>query len=1118
MTEPNSSMIAKDQDVLGYTLRERIGSGGYGEVWSAEAPGGMLKAVKFIYGFHDDNRAQRELKAIDRIKHIRHPFLLSLERIDIVDGRMVVITELADMCLKTRFNQCREAGLDAIPRDELLQYLRESAEALDYISEVHALAHLDIKPENLLIVGSHVKVADFGLVKDLHSVNQSLMDGLTPAYAAPELFDGRPHKSSDQYSLAIVYQELLTATRPFSGTTAAQLANQHLHSWPNLNSLPRSDQAVIARALSKDPEKRFPNCRAMTDELTKRRGRLRIRNSEAAQALRTDAHTSAMTRFNDEVPARYLDQTGTLSESFVPAMNCEGPLESLDPFSLDESRSTVRPTLFIGIGNTGVQVLRKLKRRMAYRFGSTDQTPALRFLAIDVDRRTLFDRESGDEAEILRGGETLHIPLRRPEDYRNDSNIDLSWIGRRWIYNVPKSRLTESLRPLGRLAFVDHHDSLYRRVADELTHLKREEHLATTAETVALMPSSLSPQVVVVSSVSGGTGSGMVLDLAYSLRIAMSEQGLSNDNIYGVFTHGTSRQQSDHRLSVANSCAFLKELNHYNLNGYPGNPGCGIPEFTNETPAYDGVYFLDLGEDQRESGYDDSMEFIAHYLFLSTVTRCTGFFERCRHPEGDDSQVVRTMSVACIGKNHDRVSSETANVLANRVFQRWLEPLSREDAAPRIPVLARQIMSINEIDDASLDSRVRGILADALGGDANRKILEIVENKLLSKGSSALDANAAVDKVLDQLLVGRKSSGTMNVAAGELSFAELVDTKSAVMTRGKRDDLREALFGLFDVPEIRLGGAKQVGAEILGQLQQLEIAVETEGLRHSQTAEECRQRLQTTGREKKAQADPAKIHQLIREQVASRISAFVCGARKKILQTISADVSRILEAIDELGRQFDNLWQRPRQSAAAPKLEEGEEHASLSQLLEQQIRKAGHEDPGDLESLVNERVLEPAGGLRAIITEGPGQIRKLPAEIRAQALLLVSRDLQLLDIDSVVNQVGDQLEQIAACVDRIVREATPSLATCGGSRRLLIAVPQRAPLPFIADILQKKMELDANVIPATCGELVVCTEMGDLPIEHIAAKILLTQPDCAELIERIPSRMDVAWSSVIPLC
>ena len=67
-----------------------------------------------------------------------------------------------------------------------------------------------------------MKVADFGLLKEIHDRTCSAMGGMTPVYAAPELFDGRPSAASDQYSLAIVYQEMLTGALPFESETLRQ--------------------------------------------------------------------------------------------------------------------------------------------------------------------------------------------------------------------------------------------------------------------------------------------------------------------------------------------------------------------------------------------------------------------------------------------------------------------------------------------------------------------------------------------------------------------------------------------------------------------------------------------------------------------------------------------------------------------------------------------------------------------------------------------------------------------------------------------------------------------------------------------------------------------------------
>ncbi|MBI1832375.1 MAG: serine/threonine protein kinase, partial [Planctomycetes bacterium] len=257
------------EPIGGYRLIERLGAGGFGEVWKCEAPGGIFKAVKFVYGSlnglgNHSAHAEEELRAFQLIKSIRHPFLLSIDRVEIVAGELAIITELADQNLHELWEQYLSHGAAGIPREELLGYLHEVAEVLDLLNQKFDLQHLDVKPRNIFLVSNHVKVADFGLVNSLaEAVTEELsaaMNAATPLYAAPELFHGKLSRHCDQYSLAIAFQELLTGTLPFNGKNMRQLLMQHTQEEPDVQPLPGHDRPIVARAMSKNPEHRFASC------------------------------------------------------------------------------------------------------------------------------------------------------------------------------------------------------------------------------------------------------------------------------------------------------------------------------------------------------------------------------------------------------------------------------------------------------------------------------------------------------------------------------------------------------------------------------------------------------------------------------------------------------------------------------------------------------------------------------------------------------------------------------------------------------------------------------------------------------------------------------------------
>ena len=255
-----------------FTLIQRLGRGGMGEVWEAQQHSlGRKVALKLLLPERVDQKGldffAREARAGGRLAH---PGIISVFGTGETDGLHWISMELIeDACdLRHSLEEIREES--ELPEDYYSQVAKFTAEVADALEAAHAshVIHRDLKPGNIMVThDEHPKVADFGLAKLVDENSLSIAGDVagTYFYMSPEQVAtkraGLDHRT-DIFSLGVVLYEMLTLVRPFEGDTTEQVAQKIL--WeeaPNPSTIrskvPRDLTVICGKAMEKDPGRRY---------------------------------------------------------------------------------------------------------------------------------------------------------------------------------------------------------------------------------------------------------------------------------------------------------------------------------------------------------------------------------------------------------------------------------------------------------------------------------------------------------------------------------------------------------------------------------------------------------------------------------------------------------------------------------------------------------------------------------------------------------------------------------------------------------------------------------------------------------------------------------------------
>jgi serine/threonine protein kinase/Tol biopolymer transport system component len=267
-----------------YEIREKIGSGGMGEVYLAHDTQLDRKvALKVLLSefCSDAERVQRFKLEAKAASALNHPNIITIHEVGESDGLLYIATEYVDG--ETLREKIVKGSL-SLP--DSIAIAEQVADAISAAHEAY-IVHRDIKPENIMIRrDGYAKILDFGLAKPtpnhvpgaeeatmqmVHTQAGLVMGSVR--YMSPEQARGKKtDERTDVWSLGVVLYEMITGKNPFEGETVSDslAALIHVHPEPLDHFVPDvSDelQAIISRALSKDADDRYPAARDMATDL-----------------------------------------------------------------------------------------------------------------------------------------------------------------------------------------------------------------------------------------------------------------------------------------------------------------------------------------------------------------------------------------------------------------------------------------------------------------------------------------------------------------------------------------------------------------------------------------------------------------------------------------------------------------------------------------------------------------------------------------------------------------------------------------------------------------------------------------------------------------------------------
>uniref|UniRef100_A0A8C7ZXE5 Serine/threonine-protein kinase ULK3 n=1 Tax=Oryzias sinensis TaxID=183150 RepID=A0A8C7ZXE5_9TELE len=310
-----------------FILTERLGSGTYATVYKAYRKGNSREVVAVkVVAKKTLNKASTEnlLTEIEILKTVRHPHIVQLKDFQWDADNIYLILEWCSGGDLSRFIRSRRILPESVAR----RFLQQIACALQFLHERN-ISHLDLKPQNILLSGCVLKLADFGFAQYMSPWDEKSVLRGSPLYMAPEMVCRRQYDSrADLWSVGVILYEALFGRAPFASKSFAELeekirSDQPVELPPGAK-VSKDCRDLLLRLLERNPDARITFAEFFTHPFVDMEHMPSADSMEKAKEL----VLQAVQKDQEGERSSALSLYCSALEHFVPAIHCK----SRNPF------------------------------------------------------------------------------------------------------------------------------------------------------------------------------------------------------------------------------------------------------------------------------------------------------------------------------------------------------------------------------------------------------------------------------------------------------------------------------------------------------------------------------------------------------------------------------------------------------------------------------------------------------------------------------------------------------------------------------------------------------------------------------------------------------------------